>query len=70
MEMTLWHDRLTSKHFPNGVSPNWRSDVEMSGNGSTTDVKPVLIVGSEFLGFGRLDNVNPFRNFGLPRSAF
>jgi hypothetical protein len=41
----------------------------MSRNRRTTNVEPVLIVGCQFLGLGCLHEVNPFWNFGLPRSA-
>lgn len=39
----------------------------MASDGCTSDVKPVLVVGSQFLRLGSFNEVNPFRNLQLSR---
>ncbi len=52
-----------------GVDADGSADVDVTGDGGTTGVVPVGVVGGELLGHVGLDQVNPFGQLDLAGSG-
>lgn len=58
---------LTSKYFGHSSNSNRRSEVNVTGKGSTSGVEPVWVIWGQLLELGTFDNVYPLRNLHLTR---
>lgn len=50
---------VTTVVLAEGLDTDLASDVELVGNGGGADVKPVIVVGAEFIGAGGLNVASP-----------